>query len=102
MPLPLTIATVVMCAHGGKCMPTTPLPRVKVNGVPVVGLAAPWMVTGCPQPQPGGCITVKFVSGSLRVKAQGMPLVLNTSVGMALPSAAPVTIVNPQVRVKAQ
>lgn len=102
MPFPLTISSVVMCAHGGKCMPTTPLPRVKMSGVPVVGVAAPWMVTGCPQPPPGGCISVKFVTGSLRVKAQGMPLVLNTSVGMALPSAAPVTIAGQQVRVKAQ
>jgi hypothetical protein len=103
MPLVLNASSVVLCAHGGPCMPAAPEPRVKASGAPVIAQSSPWTVAGCPavaQP-PGGCLTVQFVTGSVRVKVGGKPILLNTSVGIATPSAAPVTIANAQVRVKA-
>jgi hypothetical protein len=109
MPVVLNSHAVVLCTHGGKCLPVAPDPRVKIAGAPVVSQAAPWVVAGCSiagDPMAGmmggGCQTVSFVTGSIRVRVNGKPLLLETSVGIANPAGAPVKIVMAgQVRVKA-
>ena len=56
---------VVICAHGGQAMATTPNPRVTVGGQPTVALSAPWTVAGCTLPPNAGgpCVTAQWTSG---------------------------------------
>ena len=104
MPALLTMNSVVLCAHGGVCKPTVPAVRVRVAGSPAVAQGTPWIVSGCSLAATGGngCATVSFQSASLRVKSNGMPLLLQTSAASGMPSGAPVNVIATQPRVNAQ
>jgi len=98
----LHVGAMVMCAHGGMAQPTAPFPRVMVSGQPVVTQSAPYMVAGCPQasiPAPF-CVSATWVMAAVRVKAGGMPLVLQDSQSICTPTGTPLNIVMTQVRVK--
>jgi len=103
MPALLTMNSVVLCAHGGVCKPTVPAVRVRIAGSPAVAQGTPWIVSGCSLAATGGngCASVSFVSGSARVKSNGMPLILQTSVALGMPSAVPVNVISTQSRVNA-
>ena len=92
----------VLCAHGGQAMPTAPFPRVKVSGQMVTIQTAPYTVAGCANPAspPGPCLTAQFVMGALRVKAGGMPVLLQDSMAVCAPTGTPLTVVMTQLRVK--
>ena len=48
MPAPIVhVGASVLCMHGGPALPTSPFPRVKVSGMPVVTQLSPYTVTGC-------------------------------------------------------
>jgi hypothetical protein len=97
------VGAVVMCAHGGQAQPVMPLPRVKVMGQPVVAQVAPYLVAGCPFVLgivPSPCLTAQWLTGSLRVKSMGLPLVLQDSVSVCAPNGTPATIAMTQTRVK--
>ena len=51
----LTQGRVVLCTHAGQAQPTIPLARVRLSGQPAVGVATPYLVTGCTQTPP--CVT---------------------------------------------
>ncbi|MDQ3248215.1 MAG: DUF4280 domain-containing protein [Chloroflexota bacterium] len=93
----------VLCAHAGQAQPTAPNPRVRVGGQPVVTQAAPHTVAGCPFVVAGApvpCVTAQWVTGALRVRVGGMPVLLQDSQAVCIPNGTPVTIVMTQVRVK--
>lgn len=94
----------VLCAHGGQAQPTAPNPRVMVGGQPVVTLAAPHTVAGCPFTTPAGnplpCVTAQWVAGATRILAGGQPVLLQDSQAVCVPNGTPVSIVATQVRVK--
>lgn len=94
----------VLCAHGGQAMPASPFPRVKVAGQPVTVQPMPWTVAGCPFPPVSGgpCATASFVTGALRVKAGGMPVLLQDSQAICAPTGTPLTVAVVQPRVKGQ
>jgi uncharacterized Zn-binding protein involved in type VI secretion len=95
----------VLCAHAGQAQPTVPNPRVKVGGQSVVTQAAPYTVAGCPfnvSGAPSPCVTAQWVSAALRVRAGGLPVLLQDSQAICAPNGTPVTIVMTQVRVKGQ
>jgi hypothetical protein len=100
----LTVSSVVLCTHGGKAQPTAPNPRVKVMGQPTVQQPMPWVVAGCPFPPPpvanGPCVVAQWITGSIRVKSMGMPLLLQDSQAICTPTGTPVTVVLAQPRVK--
>lgn len=100
----LNMGSVVLCSHGGKAQPTVTNPRVKVMGQPVIPQSSPWVVTGCPFPPPaaanGPCVTGQWVIAATRVKANGMPLLLQDSQAICAPTGTPLTIVFTQPRVK--
>jgi len=84
----LTMSCVVTCAHGGQAAPTSPNPRVRINGTPVPLAAAPFMIAGCAMavPPPAGpgptpCIMATFLPATLtvRVRSNGQPLLCQTS-----------------------
>ncbi|MBI9048802.1 MAG: hypothetical protein JEZ00_05270 [Anaerolineaceae bacterium] len=99
----LHVGATVICSHGGQAMPTMPNPRVKVGGQPVVPQPAPYTVAGCPFATPGGplpCVTAMWVTGAVRVKAMGIPVLLQDSQAITVPNGVPVTVLVVQPRVK--
>jgi hypothetical protein len=109
MPGPvLTIASNVQCAHLGKGTPAKPMPRVLINGAPVVTLATMYTIAACTFPvMTGGnsppCTAVQLTTGlSARVFTADGPVLVATSQGQTVPNAAPVVIVPEHARVIAQ
>ena len=105
MPGPLLhVGASVLCAHGGTATPTAPNPRVLVSGQPTVTMAAPYVIAGCAFPPPpvanGPCVTAQWVLGALRVKASGLPVLLQDSQAICAPTGTPLNIVMTQMRVK--
>ena len=94
----------VLCAHAGQATPTAPNPRVKVGGQMVVTQPTIYTVAGCTLPPPpaanGPCVSAQWITGALRVKVGGMPVLLQDSQAICAPTATPLTIVVTQVRVK--
>ena len=100
----LHVGATVQCAHGGQAQPTAPNPRVKVMGQPIVMQPAPFVIAGCAFPPPpagnGPCLTAQWVRGALRVKANGLPVLLQDSQALCVPTGTPLTIGATQTRVK--
>lgn len=99
----LHVGAVVQCAHGGVAQPVVPYPRVRVSGQPIVLQPAPYTIAGCPfvvvlVPMP--CVIGTWVLGSMRVKANGMPVLLRDSQAICTPNGTPLLVVSTQVRVK--
>jgi hypothetical protein len=94
----------VLCMHAGQAQPTVPNPRVKVGGQPVVTQSAPYTVAGCPFTTPAAvplpCVTAQWVTGALRVRAGGVPVLLQDSQAVCAPNGTGVNVLVTQVRVK--
>jgi hypothetical protein len=78
-------------------------PRVSVSRAPALTQPSPYVVAGCPftSPPTGPCVTAQWLTGSTRVLAGGMPLVLADSIGLCAPTGVPATAVVFQTRVRA-
>jgi hypothetical protein len=101
----LHVSATVLCVHGGQAQATAPNPRVKVGGQPVVTQSAPHTVAGCPFSTPGGplpCVTAQWITAATRVRAGGVPVLLQDSQAVCAPNGTGVNIVMTQVRVKGQ
>lgn len=100
----LTTGSTVICAHGGQAKPTVPMPRVRVMGQPVTTLGAPYAILGCPNPPPpastGPCVVGNWIVAATRVRAMGMPVLLQSSVGICVPTPVPLTVILTQPRVR--
>ncbi|MGB3652126.1 MAG: hypothetical protein WBA41_13065 [Rivularia sp. (in: cyanobacteria)] len=100
----LNTSSQVLCAHGGQAKPTVPNPRVRVMGQPVTTQGPPYIVAGCANPPPpvnvGPCIICNWVSAALRVKVMGLPVLLQDSVSICVPTGTPASVVFTQPRVK--
>ncbi len=95
----LTQGSLALCGHGGQARPTAVFPRVKLSGMAVVLQTAPFAVTGCPFPQ-APCVSGQFLTGAVRVRVQGQPVLLQDSRAVCAPSGAPLHIIQTQPRVK--
>jgi len=99
----LHVGAQVLCSHAGQAQPTVPEPRILLSGQPAVTLAAPWVVAGCALPPPpagnGPCVTAQWITGSTRVLAGGVPLLLIDSQSICVPSGTPLLPVAAQTRV---
>jgi hypothetical protein len=96
------LGATVLCSHGGQATPTTPFPRVTVSGMPVVTIASPYVVAGCPFVPTGGngpCVTAQYTTAAARVLAGGQPLLLQDSVAVCAPTGTPLVPVSVQTRV---
>ena len=99
----LHMGATVLCAHGGQAQPTSPFPRVKVSGQMVVTQPLPYSIAGCPfmvGPTNVPCVIGTWVTGALRVKAGGLPVLLQDSQSICAPNGTPLNIVMTQFRVK--
>ena len=102
-----TMSAVVLCSHGGNAKFAAPNPRVKVMGVPVPLSPPPVVIAGCSNPTPpintGPDVIGNWIppTHTMRVKSMNLPLVCQSSTGIAVPSGLPVTVAFAgQVRVK--
>ena len=99
----LHVGATVLCTHAGQAQPTASNPRVKVGGQPVTTQAAPYTVAGCPfvvGVVPSPCVTAQWVVAATRVRAGGVPVLLQDSQAICAPNGTPVNIVVTQVRVR--
>jgi hypothetical protein len=103
MPGPLLhLGATILCSHGGAATPTAPFPRVTVLGQPVVTLASPYVIAGCPFVAPGGngpCVTAQYVTSATRVFAGGAPVLLQDSMAVCVPTGTPTLHLVVQTRV---
>ena len=93
----------VMCMHGGQVQATAPNPRVKVMGQPIVMQPVPHVVAGCPfnvSGAPVPCVTAQWITAAVRVKANGLPVLLQDSQAVCVPNGTGVQVVVTQIRVK--
>jgi hypothetical protein len=100
----LDAAASVLCAHGGQAAPVTPNPRVRVGGQPATTMSSPFSIAGCPfnvSGSPVPCLTAQWVVGATRVRAMGVPILLQDSQAVCAPNGTPVNVVVTQMRVKA-
>ena len=98
----LHVGATVLCAHAGQAQPMVPNPRVRVSGQPITTQASPYVIAGCtlaliPSPP---CVTAQWISAALRVKSSGMPVLLQDSQSICVPTGTPLTIIVTQRRVK--
>lgn len=76
---------VMMCPHGGQVMVVPSQTKVKLNGAPALLARDAMTVAGCaftPGPKPQPCVTVQWIAESVRVKADGQPVLLQSSTGL--------------------
>jgi hypothetical protein len=94
----------VLCLHAGQAQPTAVNPRVQVGGQPVVTQPAPYVVAGCTLPPPpagnGPCVTANWVTAATRVRAGGVPVLLQDSTAVCVPSGTGLNCVAVQTRVR--
>jgi hypothetical protein len=93
----------IICSHGGPAQATVPFPRVRVGGQPLVTQGAPHAVTGCPFTTGGNplpCTLANWVTAAMRVRAGGMPVLLQDSQAVTIPNGVPLNVLVTQVRVK--
>lgn len=96
----LHVGATVLCLHGGQVQPTVPFPRVRVGGQPVVTQPPPWVVAGCSLSGAAPCATATWVTGAVRVRAGGSPVLLTSSQAVCAPTGTGVTVVAAQPRVQ--
>ncbi len=99
----LHVGATVMCTHAGQATPTTPNPRVQVNGLPTVVLSSLYAVAGCTLPPPtaanGPCLTAQYTTAAVRVTSNGVPLLLIDSQAICAPTGTPLIASVTQTRV---
>jgi uncharacterized Zn-binding protein involved in type VI secretion len=99
----LHLGATVLCAHPpGQATPVVTDPRVKVGGQPIAKQTSQYAIAGCAltgSPFPP-CSPAEFVTAQARVRAGGVPVLLQDSQSMCVPTGTPLNIVVTQVRVK--
>jgi hypothetical protein len=99
----LHMGATVICSHGGQAMPTMPNPRVKVSSQPIVTQPTMYTVAGCPfvsGSNPLPCVTASWTVAATRVKAGGVPVLLQDSQAITTPNGVPLNVLVTQVWVK--
>jgi hypothetical protein len=98
---------VVQCPHAAPSQPVPSQVRATTNGQALLTQADPFTVAGCPFVLPGGapspCVQVRWTTASVRVRAGGLAVLLQSSSSLCLaPTQAPqgpaiVAAVSPRV-----
>jgi hypothetical protein len=91
----LNATSILVCAHNGRCVPVAVSPRVKVSGAPCLVAGTPMPIAGCTAGPSRGCTTAQVLTGSLRIRSMGQPVLTLTSMLLATPSELPVSIASP-------
>jgi uncharacterized Zn-binding protein involved in type VI secretion len=79
---------VVQCPHGTPAQPAPSQVRATTNGQPLLTQADMFTVAGCPfqlpGPTPSPCVQVRWITSSVRVRASGLPVLLQSSNSLCL------------------
>lgn len=103
MPGPLLhLGATVLCMHAGQAQPMVPNPRVKVGGQPIVTVGSTYAIAGCTfvPPAPGPCVTAQWVTSALRLRAGGVPVLLQDSQAVCVPTGTGLMVVAAQQRAR--
>jgi hypothetical protein len=98
----LHLGATVLCLHAGQAQPAVVSPRVRVSGQPIITQTSPYIVAGCAltgTPNPP-CATAQWVTGALRVRSMGVPVLLQDSQAVCVPTGTGLQALVTQVRVK--
>jgi hypothetical protein len=100
----LTMAATITCPHGGKAMPIPQSPMVLIGGSPVLTVADVTMIAGCVfniSGAPAPCLTITWTAPAVSTKANNIPVLLATSIGLCQGGTpgAPAIVVPGQVQV---
>jgi len=94
----------VLCLHVGQAQPMTFNPRVRVGSQPVVTQTSTYVVAACTLPPPtvanGPCVTAQWISAATRVRAGGVPVLLQDSQAICVPTGTGLNVIQTQMRVK--
>lgn len=86
----LTTTSTVMCPHGGQAVLSTSNTDAKVRGAPALLLSDRHTIAGCVF-APGGvaspCLSIQWLTGTTQATVRGVPLLLQSSVGLCLNAA---------------
>jgi hypothetical protein len=99
----LHFGAAVVCMHAGLAQPTWQNPRVKVSGMNTVTIACQYSIIGCTLPPEAGgpCATATWLTGATRVRADGLPLLLQDSQAICAPTGTGLEVLGIQPRVTA-
>ena len=103
MPGPLLhLGATALCMHAGQAQPMVPNPRVKVGGQPIVTVSSTYTIAGCTfvPPAPGPCVTAQWVTSALRLRAGGVPVLLQDSQAVCVPTGTGLMVVAAQPRAR--
>ncbi len=92
----------VYCMHAGEAEPTVADQRVKIDGNKVVTVAAGYQISDCQNPLllGGPCITAVWIVPSLRVRASGLPVLLQDSQSKNVLNGTSLIIAQTQTKVR--
>lgn len=92
----------VLCLHGGTAQPVVTNPRVKVSGQPIVTQSSTYTIAGCSLSASTGpfCASAQWTTAATRVKAGGVPVVLQDSQATCVSTGTGLNIALTQMRVK--
>lgn len=98
----LHMGATVLCMHAGQAQPTVSNPRVRVGGQPIVTQSSTYTIAGCAltgTPNPP-CATAQWVTGAMRVRAGGVPVLLQDSQAVCVPTGTGLNVLVTQMRVR--
>ncbi|MGE2722340.1 hypothetical protein [Mycolicibacterium celeriflavum] len=90
----------VRCTHGGQAEPNVTSERVRLAGQPAVLLPPPWTVRNCTPPSGPSCVTATWITGSVRVRSSGAPLVVDGGSSRCAPTGVSLRVITTQSRVR--
>ncbi len=92
----------VQCLHAGQAQPVVTDQRVKVGGQFIVTQQDPYTIAGCSLPTNAGgpCATAQWIRAATRVRAGGVPVLLQDSQAICAPTGTGLNILSTQTRVK--
>lgn len=96
------LGATVTCMHSGLSQPVVTNPRVKVSGQPIALQNSAYAIAGCSLTSSGGpfCANAQWVLAAARVKANGVPVLLQDSQAVCTPTGTGLLVQMTQVRVK--
>jgi hypothetical protein len=108
----LTIASTVLCMHGGSAILTTANTKMTIDGAPALLESDVHSVAGCPFQIPVGagtkpspCIRIEWSAGSTQMQVNGVGVLVQSSIGKCFsPEGAMqglANIVNTQTKISA-
>jgi hypothetical protein len=92
----------VVCLHAGQAQPTVTDLHVKVSGQPIVVQTTIHSIAGCTMPPPpsgnGPCVTAQWITAATRIRASGVPVLLQDSQAICTPTGTGVSVVATQTK----